>query len=187
MRLLEIDTPETVDPSQPVACYGPAASAALGRLAPPGSKVWVLPDQQRVDPYGRLLLYLWSKDKAGSTFVNLSLVRGGFAKAVLYEPNDRYINTMRRAERNARAADRGLWGHCPSFGAPLSTPSPKPSPRPFTPQRPASGGRCASGYNPCVPPYPPDVDCADVGQPVRVTGSDPHGLDADGDGHGCDS
>ncbi len=60
---------------------------------------WALPDQQRVDPYGRLLLYLGSKDKAGSTFVNLSLVRSGFAKAVLYGPNDRYINTMRRAER----------------------------------------------------------------------------------------
>ncbi len=38
-----------------------------------------------------------------------------------------------------------------------------------------------------IPAYPPDVDCADVGQAVRVTGSDPHGLDADGDGYGCDS
>ena len=146
--------------------------------------MWVLPDQERVDPYGRLLLYLWSaKD---GTFVNKALVQGGFAKAVLCEPNDRSINVMRRAENNARTADRGLWGYCPSFGAPLAQPSPEASPRPFAPEPPAGGG-CASGYDPCIPAYPPDVDCADVGQAVRVTGSDPHGLDADGDGYGCDS
>jgi hypothetical protein len=37
-----------------------------------------------------------------------------------------------------------------------------------------------------VPPYPPDVDCADVDGPITVTGSDPHGLDADGDGTACE-
>ena len=55
----------------------------------------------------------------------------------------------------------------------------------------APGGRaarqddgCAPGYSPCIPSYPPDLDCADTG-PVTVTGSDPHGLDADGDGVAC--
>jgi hypothetical protein len=45
---------------------------------------------------------------------------------------------------------------------------------------------CEPGYQPCVPLYPPDVDCADVNGPIHVTGSDPHGLDADGDGWGCE-
>lgn len=49
-----------------------------------------------------------------------------------------------------------------------------------------AGGGCAAGYDPCVPPYPPDVDCSDVDGPIKVTGSDPHGLDADGDGIGCE-
>lgn len=49
------------------------------------------------------------------------------------------------------------------------------------------GGGCAPGYRPCVPPYPPDVDCPDVGGPIYVTGSDPHGLDADTDGVACES
>ena len=40
------------------------------------------------------------------------------------------------------------------------------------------------GYSPCIPSYPPDLDCADTG-PVTVSGSDPHGLDADGDGVAC--
>jgi len=51
---------------------------------------------------------------------------------------------------------------------------------------PSSGGGCAPGYQPCVRAYPPDLDCADVNGPVRVTGSDPHGLDADGDGVACE-
>jgi hypothetical protein len=38
-----------------------------------------------------------------------------------------------------------------------------------------------------VPPYPPDVDCGDLSSSVRVVGSDPHGLDRDGDGFGCES
>jgi len=204
VRLLEIDTPETVDPSQPVACYGPAASAALGKLAPPGSKVWVVADQERIDPYDRLLLYLWSADAGGSTFVNLAMVRNGFAKAVLYEPNDRYIDVMRQAEANARAAGRGLWEYCPSFGAPLvqptptptptlapiPTPTPSPAPSPSAAPRPfvqPNPGGCAFGYTPCVPPYPPDVNCEDVAGPIQVTGADPHGLDADNDGIACES
>lgn len=48
------------------------------------------------------------------------------------------------------------------------------------------GGGCDPNYSPCVPTYPPDVDCAEVGGSVSVIGSDPHGLDADGDGIGCE-
>lgn len=50
-----------------------------------------------------------------------------------------------------------------------------------------TGGNCEPGYEPCVPRYPPDVDCPDVGENVSVTGSDPHGLDRDGDGVGCET
>jgi hypothetical protein len=53
---------------------------------------------------------------------------------------------------------------------------------------------CTPGYDPCIPPSS-DVDCAGgsgngpayVEGPVYVTGSDPYGLDADGDGVGCES
>ena len=52
---------------------------------------------------------------------------------------------------------------------------------------------CTEGYDPCIPPGP-DVDCAGgsgngpryVEGPIRVTGSDPYGLDRDGDGIGCE-
>jgi hypothetical protein len=53
---------------------------------------------------------------------------------------------------------------------------------------------CTPGYNPCVP-VASDVDCAGgsgngpayVQGPIYVTGSDPYGLDADGDGVACES
>lgn len=45
---------------------------------------------------------------------------------------------------------------------------------------------CDPSYSGCVPPYPPDLDCEDISGPVAVYGSDLHGLDADGDGSGCE-
>src|SRR5699024_9257697 len=57
---------------------------------------------------------------------------------------------------------------------------------PTTQSSGSRGGNCAAGYDPCVPSYPPDVDCADVDGPVRVTGDDPHALDRDGDGRACE-
>ena len=54
-----------------------------------------------------------------------------------------------------------------------------------------SGGTCTTGYTPCLPPPPPDLDRADVKAmsktPVKVWGSDPHQLDGDNDGSGCTS
>jgi hypothetical protein len=51
---------------------------------------------------------------------------------------------------------------------------------------PESAGGCDSNYTGCVPAYPPDVNCPQVDGPVQVIGSDPHGLDRDGDGVACE-
>jgi len=51
---------------------------------------------------------------------------------------------------------------------------------------PVASGSCDPNYSGCVPLYPPDVNCADIGGSVSVIGSDPHGLDADSDGIGCE-
>jgi micrococcal nuclease len=115
VRLLEIDTPESVDPNEPLQCYAKRASEALQSLLPVGSTVWTLADRELLDQYGRTLLYLWNAD---GEFVNLAMVRSGHAKAVLYPPNDRYISLMRRAQAQAEADGRGLWGACDYFGEP---------------------------------------------------------------------
>jgi hypothetical protein len=51
------------------------------------------------------------------------------------------------------------------------------------------GGNCHSSYPDfCIPPPPPDLDCAQVnGTIFTVVGSDPHGFDGDNDGVGCES
>jgi micrococcal nuclease len=109
VRLLEIDTPESVDPNTPVECYADKASDELARLLPIGATAWVVRDRELLDPYGRTLLYLWTD--AGE-FVNLSLVKNGFATAVLFEPNDMFIHKMRSAQRHARKNKLGLWNGC---------------------------------------------------------------------------
>ncbi|MDP3890967.1 thermonuclease family protein [Nocardioides sp.] len=109
VRLLEIDAPESVRPDHRVECFGEEASAALAELLPRGSTAWVVPDQELEDRFGRTLLYLWND---AGVFVNERMILDGHATAVLFEPNDRYIDTMRAAEASARSAGAGLWGTC---------------------------------------------------------------------------
>lgn len=123
VRLLEIDTPESVDPSSPVQCFAKQASRQLAKMLPIGIIAWAAEDVEPLDPYGRTLLYLWTED---GEFVNLSMVQAGMAHAVLYEPNDRYIAQMRSAERAARAVGRGLWGACDRAGPRGIIGSPQP-------------------------------------------------------------
>ncbi|MPZ73979.1 MAG: hypothetical protein GEU74_12250 [Nitriliruptorales bacterium] len=107
IRLLEIDTPETQHPNLPVQCGGEEATAFAQRLLPVGSTVFLVADREDTDRYGRFLRYVWTSD---GRFFNLDAVRAGVARAVLYEPNDAYIDLLRDAEAEARSAGLGLWG-----------------------------------------------------------------------------
>ena len=113
IRLLEIDTPEVVAPGQPVECGGPEASAFAARRMPVGSVVHLVADREDTDQYGRFLRYVWTED---GSFFNLEAVRSGHARAVLYEPNDAFIDVLRAAEAQARSEGRGIWGEfsCPA-------------------------------------------------------------------------
>ncbi len=177
VRIIGIDTPETVHPSVPVECGGPRASRLATQLLT-GKQVQLVfdPSQGRTDTYGRTLAYL---DVRGGGDFGLTMMRRGAAAEYTYDTAYARQGRYRAAEQAARAADRGLWGICGGPDVPLRTSEPKPQPDP------PAGGNCAPGYDPCIPPYPPDLDCADTGF-VRVTGSDPHGLDADGDGLACE-
>jgi micrococcal nuclease len=161
----------------------------LVALAPPGKKVVLEPDPSldRVDRYGRLLRYV----KRNGVNVNLELARRGAAAPYFYRGDrGRYSGWLMRATQNAKAAKRGLWRACPGtvldpFRAVTTGQSGPPS------RTAPQSGKCDPNYaGGCVPPYPPDLDCADIRAmgiaPVRVIGSDPHRLDGDGDGLGCE-
>lgn len=107
IRILEIDTPETQHPTKGVQCGGPEATAFAEEMIPVGSTVHLLADREDTDVYGRFLRYVWTDD---GVFYNREAVRQGYARAVLYEPNDAFIEDLRAAEAEARAAGRGIWG-----------------------------------------------------------------------------
>ena len=77
VRLLGVDTPETVDPDQPVEPYGPQASAFTEQQLE-GILVTLIFDQERVDRYGRALAYVQLGNQS-KTF-NETLLRRGYAQ-----------------------------------------------------------------------------------------------------------
>jgi micrococcal nuclease len=110
VRLLGIDTPETVHPTKPVECYGPEASARTEALLPPGTRVRLERDVEARDQYGRLLAYVYRADD--DLFVNQSLVEGGFADVLIIEPNGAYAPQFRAAREAAGRAGQGRWSAC---------------------------------------------------------------------------
>ncbi len=121
VRLIGVDTPETVDERKPVQCFGPEASARTRELLPAGTAVRLERDAEARDHYGRLLAYVFRA--SDGLFVNLALVRDGFATALIIEPNATFAAQLRDAEGTARAARLGLWGACGGPGLPVSATS----------------------------------------------------------------
>jgi micrococcal nuclease len=104
VRLIGVDTPETVDPRRPVQYFGKEASAFSRRLAQ-GRSVRLEYDQDTRDRYGRTLAYVYLPD---GTFLNAEIIRQGYGHAYTRFPF-RYQEEFLALEREARAQGRGLW------------------------------------------------------------------------------
>jgi micrococcal nuclease len=176
VRLIGIDTPETVHPTVPVECFGPQASSFTTNTLL-GESVRLEFDDERRDQYDRLLAYVWLDGK----LFNEVLVARGYAEVTIYEPNDAYEGSLYSAQSRARSGDRGAWAACPAGGGGGGPDEEKVAP-------PAGGGNCDPNYKgACIPVYPPDIDCDDAGATnFRSTGTDPHGFDGDSDGVACE-
>jgi micrococcal nuclease len=117
VRLIGIDTPESVAEDRPVECFGPEAKDRLAELLPVGTQVRLERDVEARDRYGRLLAYVF---RAGDDLhVNLALVADGYAEARRYEPNVARQGELDAADAEARADQRGLWPVCGSTDVPL--------------------------------------------------------------------
>jgi micrococcal nuclease len=117
VRLIGIDTPESVAEDRPVECYGPEAKVRLAELLPPGAEVRLERDVEARDRYDRLLAYV---HRAGDgAFVNRVLVDEGFAEASAFPPNTTRQAELDAAEAEARGARRGLWSACGGTDVPL--------------------------------------------------------------------
>jgi len=116
IRLIGIDTPETVHPTEPVECYGPEASRYATRTLL-GQPVLLEFDrsQGRRDYYGRTLAYVWRTHPAQRLF-NLDAVRRGFALEYTYDTAYAWQRAFRQAGHRAQSAHLGVW-RCPHPGS----------------------------------------------------------------------
>ena len=108
IRLLGINTPETVDPRKPVECFGKEASAHMHALVE-GRRILLTADPQadERDIYGRELRNLFLED---GTDVNATMVQDGYAYAYLFFPLDpARKRELKKLEYEAKTAERGLW------------------------------------------------------------------------------
>ncbi len=106
VRLIGVDTPEVHFGTQP---YGPEASAFAKRELE-GEEVGLELDVQKIDPYGRLLAYVYLPN--GEMF-NETLLEEAYAQVATFPPNVKYQERFFAAQREAREANRGLWGSLP--------------------------------------------------------------------------
>jgi len=178
VRLILIDTPEVFGGTE---CLGKEASAYT-TAALEGRTVELERDVSNRDSFGRYLRYVW----IGGELFNEQIVRDGYALLATYPPDVKYVDTIRAAQEEAFAAERGLWSPsvCSAPSAPAVLPPAPPAASPTAP----GDGNCDPSYpSVCIPSPPPDLDCAEI--PHRnfpVIGADPHRFDGDNDGLGCE-
>lgn len=111
VRLIGVDTPETVKPNTAPQCFGREASARTHQLADHATvRLEFDPAVDRVDRYGRTLAYVWLPT---NRMLNTELLAGGFAREYDYhQQRYRYRDDFRAAEASAEQAHRGLWSAC---------------------------------------------------------------------------
>lgn len=143
VRLIGIDTPETVDPRRPVGCFGKEASERTRALLE-GQTVRLEPDpsQDNRDRSGRLLRFVWLDD---GRLVNLDLIAEGYAYEYTFNLPYKYQAEFRSAEQAARDAERGLWspatcgGQADRAATPTAIGGTEPGAEGCPPERPIKG------------------------------------------------
>jgi micrococcal nuclease len=105
IRVIGVDTPESVDPNRPDEPYGVEASN-FAKHHLDGATVRLAGDVEPRDRYGRMLAYVWLKD---GTFWNALLAAEGYAQQLTIPPNVTYADLFRRLVGEARRNNRGLW------------------------------------------------------------------------------
>ncbi|PCF89011.1 thermonuclease NucI [Staphylococcus intermedius] len=104
VRLIGVDTPETVKPNTPVQPYGKAASNFTKKHLT-NQHVKLEYDREPKDKYGRTLAYVW----LGDEMFNVKLAQEGLARAKFYPPNDKYRILIEQAQKEAQKKQLNIW------------------------------------------------------------------------------
>ena len=106
VRLLLIDTPESVHPTKPDQKFGVKASAFAKETLKKGQEVMLEVGDPKRDKYDRLLAYIW----IDNINFNQLMIEKGFARvAYVYEPNTKYIKQFRETEQKAKKREKRIW------------------------------------------------------------------------------
>lgn len=194
LRVIGVDTPETVDPRRSVECLGVEAKARANEILA-GQSIYLQldPSQDDRDRYGRLLRHIILAD--GRNY-GLEIIGQGYGHEYTYNQPHAYQAEFRKAEAEAREAGRGLWapgvcveessqnGSMADDGSMSNRDTSDPEDTDLAP----GGDGCHPAYDPCLE-IVGDLNCGDIRQAVTVKqiGVDPYGLDRDDDGVGCES
>lgn len=196
VRLIGIDTPETVDPRKPVQCFGKEASDKTKELLT-GKNVALEadPTQGDTDKYNRLLRFVFLED---GTHINKLLISEGYAHEYTYQSNPyKYQAEFIQAQIQARENKKGLWADnvciTPTVTSQISTPKPTTSqvitiqPTVYTPPiiqqttKPSSSGFSCS----CSKVCDAMASCAEAYFQLNECGCSKR--DGDSDGVPCES
>jgi micrococcal nuclease len=115
VRLIGVDTPETVHPRKSVEFYGKEASDFTKKTLT-NKTVWLEYDVAPLDRYNRHLAYVWlTKPGTGEQAIrqgmfNAQLVLQGYGKIMTIQPNSKYSQLFAKLQEEARNQKRGLWG-----------------------------------------------------------------------------
>ena len=101
VRYIGIDTPEMRPSPEPLALEATLFNEKLLR----DGRVRLEKDVSETDRFDRLLRYVYTD----GILVNAELVREGYATAVSFHPDLRYVVCFQALEEEARAAGRGMW------------------------------------------------------------------------------
>lgn len=115
VRMILVNTPETVKANSSVEPYGKEASeytkkSLLNRT------IYLEKDVSDTDKYGRSLYYVWlekpknlSDKEITSKMFNAILLKEGYAQIMTIPPNVKYADLFVKLQREAREDKKGLW------------------------------------------------------------------------------
>lgn len=185
VRVIGLDTPETVDPRKPVQCYGQEASAKARELLVPGSTILLEqdPTQDTRDRYGRVLAHVFFEAGPGA-WANFAqtLIGEGYGHHYIYRVPSQYAPDFAAAQEHAMINGLGLWNAatCAGDAAPADLDEAVSS--------------TLAAYTGQYDPFGEDRDCGHFGTWDEAQAfflaageDDPHRLDADDDGIACEA
>ena len=107
VRLLAIDTPESVTPDKPVEAYGKEASNYTCNLVKNANKIEIEYDinSDKEDKFGRILAYVYVDGK----MIQEELLKNGLAKVAYLYSNYQYTEQFKELEKVAKEQKLGLW------------------------------------------------------------------------------